>query len=877
MNQIVRLFETEAKKNASGVAVSFHSQKFSYEQINLKANQLAGFLLQMGVQVEDRIGIAVDRSPEMLITMLATMKAGAAFVPLDPEYPQKRIEYMLSDSGAKVLIISAKYKGLFNTAATEILIEEVWSLLNNHSSNNIKSTFNGSNLAYILYTSGSTGMPKGVQIEHRNLYNLLLSIKKFPGLTNNDKLLAITTISFDISIVELFLPLITGAELVLTDSQTAKDGITLLDIIRDEQISFIQATPVTFKMMLEAGWDEPLNIRVICTGEPLPKDLALKIVPRCSALYNMYGPTETTIFSTGKQIRATDETITIGKPIDNTIIYILNDNNKQVKDGETGEIYIAGDGVARGYINKPELTAERFLNDPFAGKPNENMYRTGDLGRMLPSGEIECLGRIDNQVKISGYRIELSEIEFILHQQANIKDAIVLSQKNHADEPRLVAYVVALGINKSMVITALKSWKAALKNALPTYMVPNDFVLLDGLPLTSNGKIDRNALPNPEKSIDTTLSSYVAPRNNSEKMVASIWKQYLKVDNIGAYDNFFELGGHSLAAVKVIARIKTETGKRIRLADFFEYPTVEKLASLLEKQKKQIANPLVPIKPEGNKVPLYIIHGNGSTAFKFINFAQQLDPEQPVYGLQALGIDGIVEPLNNIKDIAASYVSAILAHNPAGPYSLAGYSFGGVMAFEMAQQLTAMGKTVTMLAMFEGYVVDNYQLDPGFYKTIHGIYARSKKFMFGFYLLAAEHKRTLRYKIETIISKINSLFGKNLIKENKPDVDLKFITKVAKIHQTAVANYKLKPYNGDIYVFRAEKRSFFIDDFDNLGWLPYARSVKVYDIDGEHMIIFDSPPNKKFANILQQILDDRNKDFVYKPAIKQDRLIHKTN
>jgi amino acid adenylation domain-containing protein len=584
MNQIVRLFETEAKKNASGVAVSFHSQKFSYEQINLKANQLAGFLLQMGVQVEDRIGIAVDRSPEMLITMLATMKAGAAFVPLDPEYPQKRIEYMLSDSGAKVLIISAKYKGLFNTAATEILIEEVWSLLNNHSSNNIKSTFNGSNLAYILYTSGSTGMPKGVQIEHRNLYNLLLSIKKFPGLTNNDKLLAITTISFDISIVELFLPLITGAELVLTDSQTAKDGITLLDIIRDEQISFIQATPVTFKMMLEAGWDEPLNIRVICTGEPLPKDLALKIVPRCSALYNMYGPTETTIFSTGKQIRATDETITIGKPIDNTIIYILNDNNKQVKDGETGEIYIAGDGVARGYINKPELTAERFLNDPFAGKPNENMYRTGDLGRMLPSGEIECLGRIDNQVKISGYRIELSEIEFILHQQANIKDAIVLSQKNHADEPRLVAYVVALGINKSMVITALKSWKAALKNALPTYMVPNDFVLLDGLPLTSNGKIDRNALPNPEKSIDTTLSSYVAPRNNSEKMVASIWKQYLKVDNIGAYDNFFELGGHSLAAVKVIARIKTETGKRIRLADFFEYPTVEKLASLLEKQ-----------------------------------------------------------------------------------------------------------------------------------------------------------------------------------------------------------------------------------------------------------------------------------------------------
>jgi amino acid adenylation domain-containing protein len=865
MNNVISLFEIQSKKYATDIAVSFHGQNFSYDQINRKVNQVARFLLAKGVQVEDRIGIAVDRSPEMLIVMLGILKSGAAYVPLDPDYPQKRIEYMLSDSAAKMVLVSSKYKGLYNSTATELVVEDVWSKLNQYAPENLETKASANNLAYILYTSGSTGLPKGVQIEHRNLYNLLLSVQKMPGLTHKDKLLAVTTISFDISITELFLPLITGAQLVLTDSATSKDGGALLDIIRHDNITFIQATPVTYKIMMEAGWDECIDMKVTSTGEPLPKDLALKLLPRCTALYNMYGPTETTIFSTGKQIKPEEEQITIGKPVDNTYIYILDEDFKQVPEGETGEIYIGGDGVARGYFNKPELTAQRFMFDPFAGNPRGRMYRTGDLGKILPDGDILCFGRIDNQVKIRGYRIELSEIEFILSQQKNIKEAVVLSLQNRAGDPRLVAYVVAPGVKDNTRADEVQNWKAVLKNALPAFMVPNDFVLLDALPLTANGKIDRNALPNPEINIDTTSSTYAAPRTKLEKLVAEIWTACLKIENIGIHDNFFELGGHSLAAVQVITRIKNETGKRIRLANFFEYPTVEQLAILIQHDTKQTMNSLVPIKPDGSKVPLYIVHGNGSTAFKFINFAQQLDQDQPVFGLQAIGIDGFAEPLDNIKDIAASYVSEIIAHNPNGPYALSGYSFGGVMAFEMAQQLVAMGKKVTMLAMFEGYVINNYQLEPGLYKTIHRMYTRVRKFLFGFYLLAKEPGRTIGYKIETTKIAINHMAGKSIIKENKPDADLEFIDKTAKVHQKAVANYRLKPYNGDIYVFRAEKRSFYIDDFVNLGWVPYARSVKIIDIDGEHMIIFDPPQNKKFARALQQVLDECNKGLVYTP------------
>jgi len=496
------LFYDAVNEYGENTALRFNDQIFSYKNLNETSNQLAALLSDQNVKPGDIIGLAVDRTPEMIIALLAIMKSGAAYVPIDPLYPQKRIEFMLQASSAKILITSNKYKDQFQSAADELLIEDIWPKLSSYPKENIKAKINSNSLAYILYTSGSTGDPKGVQIEHHSLVNFLLSMKKKPGINDRDSLLAITTISFDIAGLELYLPLISGAELVLADAESAKDGRILLEIIENQNISMMQATPSTWRMMIEAGWERKLPIKILCGGEALPKDLADKLVARSGSLWNMYGPTETTIWSAAKQIIADDETITIGRPIDNTQIYILDDYLKALPEGSIGEIYIGGDGVARGYLNRSDLTNERFVDNPFPELSEGKIYRTGDLGKFVEGGEVQCLGRIDHQVKIRGYRIELGEIEQALIKQEGIKEAVVI-----ALQERLVAYVVpdgsgvqATSINNEynedlQIQQQLEKWKHGIKDLLPEYMLPRDFVFLKTLPLTPNGKIDRNALP----------------------------------------------------------------------------------------------------------------------------------------------------------------------------------------------------------------------------------------------------------------------------------------------------------------------------------------------------------------------------------------------
>ncbi len=852
------LFEDSVVQYSADTSIVFNGKKNTYKNVNSLANQLAGFLLDKGVHIEDRIGIAVDRSAEMVIVLLAVLKAGAAYVPVDPEYPKDRIEYMLEDSSASILITTSKYKGAFKTAATELLIEDIWPLLTDYPDENPKVNVGGNNLAYIIYTSGSTGMPKGVQIEHHSLVNLLFSMQKFPGITHQDKLLAVTTISFDIAGLELFLPLISGAELIIVDTKTAKDGRALLEAIKNEEITIIQATPSTYKMLIEAGWHDKYNLKVLCCGEPMSKALADKLVPLCAALYNMYGPTETTIYSTGKQIKATDEVITIGWPIDNTTVYILDDKFQEVADGEIGEIYLGGDGVARGYFNKPELTNERFIDNPFPAKPLDKIYKTGDLGKILPGGEILCLGRIDHQVKIRGYRIELGEIEHILNTQPNIKEAIVTTYKTKTDDDRLVAYVVTT-VNKENLETSveIKKWKAILGNTLPHFMIPSDFIVLDEFPLTENGKIDRKALPKPV--IGQAQSGYIAPNTETEGLIADIWAEYLGMEAVGINDNFFDIGGHSIIAVQIMTRIEKETGIRLPLSCLFEYPTVSRVAELLKDDSKfNILDSLVALKPEGTKVPLYMVHGIGATVFKFNDFGRLLDKDQPFYGLQARGVNGVHEPLDSIPVIAGQYVSEILKRNPDGPYSLSGYSFGGIIALEMAKQLQAMGKKVTLLAMIDSYVTKNNQFDDGLYKNFHKVVTRIRKFVFGFYLLQRFPARTLQYKMETIKRKLLGKGDRKMFGEDDVDGAFKYINKVADALKNANANYRVPYYDGDIHVFKSTNPSFYIDDFKYLGWKPYAKKVILDKIEGEHAEIFDAPYNVSFAKLMQKYLDEVN-------------------
>ncbi|MDB5285714.1 MAG: hypothetical protein JWR05_663 [Mucilaginibacter sp.] len=841
------------------VAIKFEDRTLSFKSVNEAANKLARYLLGLNIKTGDIIGLAVDRSPEMIISLLAILKTGAAYVPLDPEYPKDRIEFMLEDSAAKILITSNKYKGHFASTGTEVLLEDVWDKVLNYPSTEPDTDVTGHDLAYILFTSGSTGKPKGVQIKHHNLVNFLLSMQKKPGITANDKLLAVTTISFDIAGLELFLPLLTGAQIVLTDTITAKDGRALLDLAIKEEISIMQATPYTWRMMLEIGWDKKLPMKVLCGGEALPKDLINKLIARCSELWNMYGPTETTVWSTVKHIKD-DVDITIGKPIANTQVYILDEKLAEIPDGTIGEIFIGGDGVARGYLNRLELTNERFVDNPFSEIAGDKMYRTGDLGKITPTGEIQCLGRIDHQVKVRGYRIELEEIEHALTKQKNVKEAVVVAREDRPGDPRLVGYIVLSAEETTVADIKLLTdvWQRELLQVLPEYMVPDDFVLMETIPITPNGKIDRKALPMPDYSQINRTNAYMAPRTNNEKLVAGIWEEFMGLKEISIHDNFFELGGRSLVAVRIMARLEKETGKRLPLATLFEHSTVEKLATRLVVDDSAITwQSLVPIKPKGSKMPLYIVHGAGLNVLLFNALAMNMDNDQPVYGLQAKGLNGIDEPLDVMEDIAANYIAEIIAHDPVGPYALAGYSLGGMIAYEMAKQMLAMGKDVKMLAMFDTYADQTKKIDTPVKKAIKNSWLLIKQITYTVVLFIEDPKRTIEYKSREIgrrIKKINKKIFPDKVK--KKDIFSEYNDEINERSAAAQRNYLLTSIDIKLELFRAKKKTFYMDDFKYLGWVPYAKKgVNVYEIPGEHNTIFAPPNDKQFAKVLQECLD----------------------
>lgn len=856
------LIAERALQHPDKTALVFEDRSLSFKNVNDAANKLARHLLTYNINTGDIIGLALDRSPEMVIALLAILKTGAAYVPLDPEYPKDRVEFMMEDSAAKVLLTSEKYKGHFTSVAQEVLIEDALNKFDDYPADEPETTVTGDDLAYVLFTSGSTGKPKGVQIKHHNLVNFLLSMQKEPGLNADDNLLAVTTISFDIAGLELFLPLLTGAKLIVTDAITAKDGRALLDLCVEQEITVMQATPYTWRVMLEAGWEQKLPLKILCGGEALPKDLINKLVARSSELWNMYGPTETTVWSTVKLI-TNDTDITIGKPIDNTEVYILDEQLNNLTDGSIGEIFIGGDGVAKGYLNRPELTDERFVNDIFSGITGSKMYRTGDLGKIREDGEIICLGRIDHQVKVRGYRIELEEIEQTLLKLDNVKQAVVIAREDTPGNPRLVGYVIVNeAINEADQKAQYELWQQGLLAALPEYMVPDDFVLMEVIPITPNGKIDRKALPKPDYSNIQRTGEFIAPRTPNETLVAAIWQELMGLKSISVDDNFFELGGRSLVAVQIMARIEKETGKRLPLATLFEYATVEKLAARLEVDPASITwESLVPIKPSGSKMPLYIVHGAGLNVLLFNALAMNMDIEQPVYGLQAKGLNGIDEPLDVMEEIAANYIAEIVAKNPDGPYALAGYSLGGIIAYEMAKQLITTGKEVKMLAMFDTFAEQSTINHGALKKFVNKSLLTLKQIGHTFVLLAEDPKRTIEYKSLILKRKLIKLFWKlSPGKDEKKEGFFAYDNEIDEASEKALRNYVLTPLNIAIELFRAKKRTFYMADFNFLGWRPFAlKGVNVHEIPGEHNTIFAPPNDKEFAVVLQECLDNVSK------------------
>jgi amino acid adenylation domain-containing protein len=577
------LVEAQVVSTPEAVAAVFQNTAVSYRELNARANQLARYLRRTGVAHGDRVALCLERSEALPVVVLAVLKAGAAYVPLDPAYPAERLAFMLADADVRAVVADAETRGQIGVGPDVAVVDLTGdaTALAAEDDVNLPAVAGPDDIAYVIYTSGSTGRPKGVEVPHRALVNVLTSVQREPGLEASDVLVAVTTLSFDIAGVDMWLPLVTGARMVIAPRETVADGAQLAALLERVGATMLQATPATWRLLLDAGWAGKKDLRIICTGEALPRDLANQLLVRGATVWNLYGPTETTIWSAVWQVERGDGPVLIGHPVANTQLHVLDERRQPVPVGVVGELYIGGTGVARGYRGRPELTAERFLPDPFASTPGARMYRTGDLARRQADGAVECLGRIDHQVKIRGYRIELGEIEQVLREQADVREAVVAATEVRPGDTRLVAYVVP---GDAGAVDAARL-RAQVGRVLPDYMVPAHYVELAALPLTPNGKIDRRALPTPDLQA-RPQAAYVPPEGEIETQVAAIWTEVLGVERIGRRDRFFDLGGHSLLAVRMASRIRGAFGMQLPLGAFFNDPTIAGVAVWLARSRE---------------------------------------------------------------------------------------------------------------------------------------------------------------------------------------------------------------------------------------------------------------------------------------------------
>ncbi len=589
---IHHLLDLQVERTPDNVALIFEEQQITYQELNCRANQLAHYLQALKVGPDVLVGICMKRSLSMVIGLLAILKAGGAYVPLDPVYPKERLEFMVKDSQLSVLLTEHdQLANLPDHKALIVCLDADWEIIAQYSSDKPSSKTTPDNLAYTIYTSGSTGQPKGVQIIHQAVVNFLTFMSQQPGLSKQDILLAVTTISFDIAVLELYLPMAVGARIVLVTREIASNASELLRILAQSGATVMQATPATWQMLLAAGWQGNPNLKILCGGEAMHRDLANQLLARSASVWNMYGPTETTIWSTVYRVQPEDIPVPIGRPIANTQIYLVdheqyekNNSIQLVSVGEVGELLIGGIGLARGYLNQPDLTAKKFIPNPFSNEFGFRLYRTGDLARYNSDGNIELIGRIDNQVKIRGFRIELGEIEAALCQHSLVREVVVVAEEKLGNK-RLIAYIVPQGglqqlQQKGAKIPFLRSF---LMEKLPEYMVPSTFVFIDTLPLTPNGKVDRRALSSFSKSQARpdlgTLS--VAPRTPMEKQLAQIWQQVLGIEYVGVNDSFFELGGNSLLATHLLFQIGEKFQLKLPLLTLLQTPTIAELAQVI--------------------------------------------------------------------------------------------------------------------------------------------------------------------------------------------------------------------------------------------------------------------------------------------------------
>ncbi|MGE3326781.1 MAG: amino acid adenylation domain-containing protein, partial [Acidimicrobiia bacterium] len=832
---IVELFDEQVGRTPARTAVQFDDAEMSYASLAARSNQMARHLMSLGVQRGDLIGVHLHRSADMVAVLLAIMKAGAAYVPLDPSFPSDRLTYMASDAGLRLVFTQSELlDSPVVQALTAVRVDDD-AIFAGVDDSPLPLIASPDDLAYVLYTSGSTGKPKGVMLEHRTVTNFLESMATRPGLGIDDVLVAVTTLSFDISVLELFLPLVVGARTVIVSRETAVDAGALIHVIASTGATIMQATPTTWRMLLESGWTDGKGLTALCGGEPMPRDLASSLRSVCRAVWNMYGPTETTVWSSVHPVSELNAgVVSIGKAIDNTRMYVLDARRQLVPAGVPGELYIGGEVLARGYLGRPELTEERFVPDPF--RPGRRMYRTGDVVRRLANGDHEFVGRVDNQVKVRGYRIELGEIEAVLTQHPQVREAVVQPVEFGNNDARLVGYVIPVDANEPPESAAMRAW---LQETLPDYMVPTSFVLLDEFPLTPNNKVDRKALPKPSVQGDERRSE--PPLPGVESAIAAIWEEVLGVSGIGRHDDFFALGGHSLLAVRAFAQISQATGQSLPLSVLFRAPNVAQLARHIE--VPELASrwtSLVAVQPNGSRPPLFYVSPFLITALSFSHLARALGDDQPFYVLQPQGMEGDDAIHERVADMASHYIAEIKTVQPQGPYYIGGHCAGGWVAFEIAQQLQANGDELALLAVVD---VEPPNIEPPKVNRVRYLMRRVRRYARNRDVISA-----LRWK-----SSVN--LERHLIRR-RGDAHQRRVAELRRVHAQAHNNYRAAcVVRGDLLLLRSEEWASFPERDWHLRWSEMITGdLNVSIVPGSHAQLVESPNSEALARLIGDAL-----------------------
>jgi amino acid adenylation domain-containing protein len=852
---LLPLIEDQVRACPDAVAVTHGGCRLTYHQLWEEAELISAGLRNEGIQPGSLVAVYLNRSPKLLAALIAIWQAGAAYLPLDPTHPSDRAAYMAEDSGVDFILSETGLLASVPRTRAKVLDLSVFLPISD-SLRQSRAVFPpAGSLAYVIYTSGSTGQPKGAMISHGSLTNTILALQRDLQLGSSDILLASNSVAFDISGQEFYLPLISGGRVHIVERELTADGPRLMEVLHDAGITIMMGLSTSYRLLLAAGWQGDPNLQLTIGGETLSLELANLLAARSRVLWNHYGPTETSICATSERIEASTTRITLGRPLQNVRVYVLDEDLQPVPHGSIGEIFIGGAGVGLGYLNRPELTAKCFLPDPFDQRPGATMYKTGDFGTLLEDGRIDFLGRADEQVKIRGFRIELGEVEAALHDCLGVMAAVARAIEFSPDDKRLIAFLVS---EQRLDADQLRS---TLRRRLPHYMVPSEYIVLDSFPLTPSGKVDRRALDALRLRPQTAPVTYTAA-GDVEAILERIWQTLLRTAAVKRRDNFFDLGGHSVLAARMLIQVEKHLAVKIPVSILVEHPTIETLAEYIRHHPARQAPMVLRIQQGGSRVPLFVVHGIGGSLLTFRELAAELGADQPVYGLRMpVSLDEIgsweqVADLGPalIERLAAKYVENIRALVADGPYQLAGHSSAGLIVMEVAHQLQQAGCEIQLLALIES------DIRPG-----RGNEKPWKSWRaFEAYLARTWVELSLAPKYgarELVRRRVN---------HHKLQLQFWFVQRFQgfrRLYQTAFATegclavalhaYRPDTYSGEAVLFVAQDEPRNQDD-PFLGWRPkISGRLDIVNLPGGHQTIFVQPFVRMLASHLKARLYPR--------------------